>query len=161
LGCLTEVVECFVNLIQKNACKDKILRECFSGDGEICKEASKCTEIFRESVITNKNILKEALCCWRSKCIHFLRKELCCARTLPKKNILKMCLSGAKVVFSTVSSSGKSCMNLAVPFDCLIIDEAAQLKEAESTIALQIKGVTHAFLIGDPKQLPTVINSKQ
>jgi senataxin len=160
LGCLTEAVECFVNLIQKNACKDKILRECFSGDGEICKEASKCTEIFRESVIINKKHFKEALCCWRSKCIHFLRKELGCARTLPKKNILKMCLSGAKVVFSTVSSSGKNCMNLATPFDCLIIDEAAQLKEAESTIALQIKGVTHAFLIGDPKQLPATVISK-
>ena len=42
-------------------------------------------------------------------------------------------------------------MNLATPFDCLIIDEVAQLKEVESVIALQIKGVTHAFLIGDPK----------
>ena len=51
-------------------------------------------------------------------------------------------------------------MNLAAPFDCLLIDEAAQLKEAESIIALQIIGVTHAFFIGDPKQLPTIVISK-
>ena len=51
-------------------------------------------------------------------------------------------------------------MNLATPFECLIIDEASQLKEAESTITLQIIGVTHAFFIGDPKQLPTTIISK-
>jgi len=49
---------------------------------------------------------------------------------------------------------------LATPFDCLIIDEVAQLKEVESVIALQIKGVTHAFLIGDPKQLPATVISK-
>lgn len=160
LDYLVKAVDYFVNLIQKNAFKDKILRECFSGDGEICKEPSKCTERFRDSVIKNKKLLKEALCCWRSECIHFLRKELCCEGKLPKQNILKMCLSGAKVVFSTVSSSGRNCMSLAAPFDCLIIDEAAQLKEAESTIALQIKGVTHAFLIGDPKQLPATVISK-
>ena len=44
-------------------------------------------------------------------------------------------------------------MNLAALFDYLIIDEAAQLKEVESTIALQITGVMHAFFIGDPKQI--------
>ena len=44
-------------------------------------------------------------------------------------------------------------MKLATPSDCLIIDDAAQLKEDESTIALQIAGVTHAFFLGDPKQI--------
>jgi hypothetical protein len=160
LAYLTEVVEHFVNLIQKHAFKDKTLRECFSGHGEICNEASKCTENSRESVINNKKLLKEALFSRRSECIHFLKKELYCERTRPYQDILEICLSRAKVVFSTVSSSGKSCMDLAAPFDCLIIDESAQLKEAESTIALQITGVTHAFLIGDPKQLPATVISK-
>jgi len=73
---------------------------------------------------------------------------------------LDMCLSNASVVFSTVSSSGKRCMKLAEPFNCMIIDEAAQVKEAESTIALQITGVKYAFLIGDPEQLPTTVISK-
>jgi hypothetical protein len=160
LGCLTQAIENFVNLIQKNAFRDKILRECFSGHGEICKEALKCTENSRESVINNKKLLIEALCSGRSKCKHFLKEELRCERTRPNQNILEICLSRAKVVFSTVSSSGRSCIKMATPFDCLIIDEAAQLKEAESTIALQIIGVKHAFLIGDPKQLPATVISK-
>eukprot|EP00253_Pinus_taeda_P033221 PITA_33221 len=160
LGFLIEVVEHFVNLIQKNAFKDKTLRECFSGHGEINNEASKCTENSRESAINNKRLLIEALCSRRSECIHFLKEELRCERTRLNQNILEICLSRAKVVFSTVTSSGKSCMNLAAPFDCLIIDEAAQLKEAESTIALQIMGVKDAFLIGDPKQLPATVISK-
>ena len=36
-------------------------------------------------------------------------------------------------------------MNLAAPLDYLIIDEESQLKEDESTITLEITGVTHAF----------------
>ena len=36
-------------------------------------------------------------------------------------------------------------MNLAAPFDCLIIDEESQPKEDESTITLEITGATHAF----------------
>jgi senataxin len=111
-------------------------------------------------VINNKKLLIEALCSGRSKCKHFLKEELRCERTRPNQNILEICLSRAKVVFSTVSSSGRSCIKMATPFDCLIIDEAAQLKEAESTIALQIIGVKHAFLIGDPKQLPATVISK-
>ena len=77
--------------------------------------------------------------------MYFLKKELCCERLPPYQDLLEICLSCAKVVFSTVTSSGKSSMNLAAPFDCLIIDEAAQLKEVDSTIALKIIGATNAF----------------
>ncbi|BAD87708.1 tRNA-splicing endonuclease positive effector-like [Oryza sativa Japonica Group] len=37
----------------------------------------------------------------------------------------------------------------ASPFDLLVVDEAAQLKECESLIPLQLPGVRHAVLIGD------------
>ena len=50
-------------------------------------------------------------------------------------------------------------MNLASQFDCFIIDEAGQLKEDESTITLQITGVTHAFFIGDPKKIIVICGS--
>ena len=105
---LNEVVESFVSLIQKNAFKDKTLRECFSGHGETSKEASKCMENFRESVINNKKLLNEALCSRRSECMYFLKKELCCERLPPYQDLLEICLSRAKALFSTVSSSGKS-----------------------------------------------------
>ncbi|KAL8154187.1 LOW QUALITY PROTEIN: hypothetical protein V2J09_011947 [Rumex salicifolius] len=42
----------------------------------------------------------------------------------------------------------------------VVIDEAAQLKECESTIPLQLPGLQHAILIGDEKQLPAMVQSK-
>ncbi|KAF2298165.1 hypothetical protein GH714_016701 [Hevea brasiliensis] len=41
----------------------------------------------------------------------------------------------------------------------LVIDEAAQLKECESTIPLQLPGIRHAILIGDECQLPATVES--
>uniref|UniRef100_A0A7N2LJF0 Uncharacterized protein n=1 Tax=Quercus lobata TaxID=97700 RepID=A0A7N2LJF0_QUELO len=40
------------------------------------------------------------------------------------------------------------------------LDEAAQLKECESTIPLQLPGLHHAILIGDEQQLPAMVKSK-
>ncbi|KAK3222794.1 hypothetical protein Dsin_009819 [Dipteronia sinensis] len=45
------------------------------------------------------------------------------------------------------------------PFKFLVIDEAAQLKESETTIPLQLPGVQHAVLIGDENQLPAMVKS--
>ncbi|KAF9624453.1 hypothetical protein IFM89_011461 [Coptis chinensis] len=45
-------------------------------------------------------------------------------------------------------------------FDLLIIDEAAQLKECESAIPLQLPSLRHAILIGDERQLPAMVKSK-
>ncbi|KAF3613671.1 hypothetical protein FXO37_36275 [Capsicum annuum] len=46
------------------------------------------------------------------------------------------------------------------PLEMVVIDEAAQLKECESTIPLQLLGLCHAILIGDEKQLPTMFQRK-
>ncbi|KAJ4710305.1 UvrD-like Helicase, ATP-binding domain, P-loop containing nucleoside triphosphate hydrolase [Melia azedarach] len=45
------------------------------------------------------------------------------------------------------------------PLTFLVIDEAAQLKESESTIPLQLRGIKHAILVGDDCQLPAVVES--
>ncbi|KAF7075281.1 hypothetical protein CFC21_080064, partial [Triticum aestivum] len=45
------------------------------------------------------------------------------------------------------------------PFELLVIDEAAQLKECESLIPLQL-GIHRAVLIGDECQLPALVKSK-
>ncbi|KAK3222798.1 hypothetical protein Dsin_009823 [Dipteronia sinensis] len=45
------------------------------------------------------------------------------------------------------------------PLYFLVIDEAAQLKESESTIPLKLKGIKHAILIGDECQLPAMVES--
>lgn len=44
--------------------------------------------------------------------------------------------------------------------EVLVIDEAAQLKECESTIPLQLPGLHRAILIGDERQLPAMVKSK-
>lgn len=77
-----------------------------------------------------------------------------------KNAIEKFCLSNAYLLFCTVSSSARLHGIRMAPLHCLVIDEAAQLKECESTIPLQLSGLHHAILIGDERQLPATVNSK-
>ncbi|VAH34935.1 unnamed protein product [Triticum turgidum subsp. durum] len=44
--------------------------------------------------------------------------------------------------------------------DLLIVDEAAQLKECETLIPLQLPGIRQAVFIGDEYQLPALVKSK-
>ncbi|KAF4404609.1 hypothetical protein G4B88_005995 [Cannabis sativa] len=69
--------------------------------------------------------------------------------------IRKFCLQNACMVFCTVSSSAKLDST-----EMLVIDEAAQLKECESAIPLQLHGLRHAILIGDERQLPAMVRSE-
>ncbi|KAF3457710.1 hypothetical protein FNV43_RR02368 [Rhamnella rubrinervis] len=77
-----------------------------------------------------------------------------------REEIEQFCLKNACLIFCTVSSSAKLYTEGMTPFELLVIDEAAQLKECESTIPLQLPGVQHAILIGDEKQLPAMVKSK-
>ncbi|KAL7143774.1 hypothetical protein ABFS83_08G214600 [Erythranthe nasuta] len=77
------------------------------------------------------------------------------------RGIRNFCLSNACLIFCTASSSGKlHTREMTVPLEMVIIDEAAQLKECESTLPLQIPGLRHAVLVGDEKQLPAMVTSK-
>lgn len=44
--------------------------------------------------------------------------------------------------------------------ELLIVDEAAQLKECESLIPMQLPGLRHVILIGDECQLPAMVVSE-
>ncbi|CAK7338818.1 unnamed protein product [Dovyalis caffra] len=74
--------------------------------------------------------------------------------------IRNFCLKNACLVFCTASSSAKLHTEGMTPIQLLVIDEAAQLKECESTIPLQLSGLRHAVLIGDERQLPAMVQSK-
>lgn len=74
--------------------------------------------------------------------------------------IQKFCLANACLVFCTASSSAKLHTEGMTPLELLVIDEAAQLKECESAIPLQLSGLRHAVLIGDERQLPAMVQSK-
>ncbi|XP_045833411.1 uncharacterized protein LOC123924528 [Trifolium pratense] len=72
----------------------------------------------------------------------------------------KFCLSNACLILCTVSSSIKLYTEGMTQVKFLVIDEAAQLKECESAIPLQLPGLQHCILIGDEKQLPALVKSK-
>lgn len=104
---------------------------------------------------------------WVEKLVQHKEAILGVARTLIRDlklpvtrsvfRIKKFCLTSASLVFCTVSGSAK--MN-GRKMDLLLIDEAAQLKECESLIPLQVSGLKHAVLIGDECQLPATVKSK-
>ncbi|KAK7300605.1 hypothetical protein RJT34_11453 [Clitoria ternatea] len=76
------------------------------------------------------------------------------------RGIEKFCLMNACLVLCTASSSFKMYSEGMKPIRFLVIDEAAQLKECESAIPLQLPGLQHCILIGDERQLPAMVKSK-
>ncbi|XP_066344368.1 helicase sen1-like [Miscanthus floridulus] len=86
-----------------------------------------------------------------------LLRELKLPVTRSDFRIKKFCLGSAPFIFCTVSGSAK--LNNQ-KMDLLLIDEAAQLKECESLIPMQLSGLKHAVLIGDECQLPATVKSK-
>jgi senataxin len=75
-------------------------------------------------------------------------------------NVEIFCLSSACLILCTASSSIKLNKAWMKAIKVLVIDEAAQLKECESTIPLQLYGLCHCILIGDERQLPALVKSK-
>ncbi|KAK1380712.1 UvrD-like helicase ATP-binding domain-containing protein [Heracleum sosnowskyi] len=78
---------------------------------------------------------------------------------LNRPSIMKFCFQRASAIFCTVSTSYKLHLVDMEPLKVLVVDEAAQLKECESVIPLQLKGMQHAILIGDECQLPATVQS--
>ncbi|KAK8935444.1 hypothetical protein KSP39_PZI012936 [Platanthera zijinensis] len=71
------------------------------------------------------------------------------------------CLQHASLIFCTTSSSFKlNMIKMNRELECLVIDEAGQLKECESLIPLQLPGIKHVVLFGDERQLPAMVQSK-
>lgn len=65
-------------------------------------------------------------------------------------------LQNAQLVFCTPF---KSIRLINQRYDILVIDEAAYLKESESMVPLSIDGIKHLVLVGDEKQLESVVMS--
>lgn len=102
----------------------------------------------------------------RSACVSLLRslhsslKGLDLPSFRNEDKIQKFCFQRASLIFCTASSSYKLHGMEIDPLNILVIDEAAQLKECESIIALQLPGIKHAVLVGDECQLPATVTSK-
>ncbi|KAH9698652.1 UvrD-like helicase ATP-binding domain-containing protein [Citrus sinensis] len=123
-------------------------------------------EDLSESIVDIKYLLHKR----RSECHFVLRKLLSSFNELNlpsavEKDLLedllkRFCLKRASLFFSTASSSYMLHSVAMKPLNFLVIDEAAQLKESESTIPLQLSGIKHAVLFGDECQLPAMVESK-
>ncbi|KAK6915968.1 DNA2/NAM7 helicase-like, C-terminal [Dillenia turbinata] len=102
--------------------------------------------------------------CIRTQCLSVLRNLQCSLAKLKfpcgLAMIEKFCFEQASLIFCTSSSSFKLHRMKMEPLNLLVIDEAAQMKECESIIPLQLPGIRHAILIGDEHQLPATVHSK-
>ncbi|PSS00256.1 P-loop containing nucleoside triphosphate hydrolase protein [Actinidia chinensis var. chinensis] len=99
----------------------------------------------------------------KEECLHLLkslRDTLSVPNTTEYFQIQNFCLQNACLIFCTVSSSAKLHAEGMTPVELLVVDEAAMLKECESTIPLQLSGLRHAILIGDDRQLPAMVQSE-
>ncbi|TVU16036.1 hypothetical protein EJB05_39583, partial [Eragrostis curvula] len=93
-----------------------------------------------------------------------------------KQDVQVYLLQKTKCILCTVSSSfcfynvpmkensllgGKSKNQVTLsPLEVLVVDEAAQLKECEALIPMQLPGIRQAVFIGDECQLPALVKSK-
>lgn len=72
-------------------------------------------------------------------------------------------LNNAQMVFTTLSSSGRSIFSSSqtkASFNLVLIDEAAQASEVQALQPL-VYGAKAVVLVGDPQQLPATILSSQ
>ncbi|KAJ0968900.1 hypothetical protein J5N97_021777 [Dioscorea zingiberensis] len=155
---LLDLLQEFDKLLRKDVtCKDleEVFKSAYKDEDE---------NIGKSSYGVNNNSKTSRLRKCRARCSQVLRRleaGLEIPSTCSRKGIEEFCLRSALLVFCTASSSSKlySVENMR-PLDALVIDEAAQLKECESLIPLQLFSVRHAILIGDECQLPALVKSK-
>lgn len=80
---------------------------------------------------------------------------------LTRRKVQQEILDGAHVICSTLSGSGHDMFqNLNIEFETVVIDEAAQSIELSALIPLKY-GCSKCILVGDPKQLPPTVLSKE
>lgn len=80
---------------------------------------------------------------------------------LSKKRAQQAVLDNAHVICATLSGSGHDMFqNVNIEFETVVIDEAAQCVEMSSLIPLKY-GCIKCIMVGDPKQLPPTVFSKE
>ncbi|GAM89667.1 hypothetical protein ANO11243_077060 [Dothideomycetidae sp. 11243] len=80
---------------------------------------------------------------------------------LHKKKVQQSIIEDSHVICATLSGSGHQLFqDLSVEFETVIVDEAAQCVEMSALIPLKY-GCAKCILVGDPKQLPPTVFSKE
>ncbi|KAI3941858.1 hypothetical protein MKW92_001566 [Papaver armeniacum] len=162
---LLVVLESFEKLLLESDITDKELEEMFAEQDLIRNDAymdepyhcattatlskMRCECLQHLTSLYNSLDLDACLPKFENKCMESL-----------KWKVREFCFQNASLFFCTASSSYNLLKLEIDPLSLLVIDEAAQLKECESLIPLQLEGIRHAILIGDECQLPAMVNSK-
>lgn len=150
---LISLLDCLEGMLFKENVGSKELEELFSSQQTI--------EVSSEAVLD-----EFSLRCLRSQCLGLLKDvrqslgKLSLPSAMSKESIKEFCFQVAYLVLCTASSSYKLHSLDIKPFDLLVVDEAAQLKECESVIPFQLQGLTHTVLVGDECQLPATVKSR-
>uniref|UniRef100_A0A803Q387 UvrD-like helicase ATP-binding domain-containing protein n=1 Tax=Cannabis sativa TaxID=3483 RepID=A0A803Q387_CANSA len=156
----------FLNMVTLTELLDRFETLLF-GDTVISEEIRQmlsCPEVIADSAdsfVNNCSLLSVG-----RQCLSILRTLLGSLEKLTfpnfrsKEEITEFCFQRASLIFSTASGSFQLHLMKIDPLAVLVIDEAAQLKECESTIPLQLPGIRHAVLFGDECQLPATVTSK-
>jgi len=80
---------------------------------------------------------------------------------LNRRRAQEAVLNEAHIICGTLSGSGHDMFqNLSIEFETVIVDEAAQCVEMSALIPLKY-GCAKCILVGDPKQLPPTVFSKE
>ncbi|KAI3867923.1 hypothetical protein MKW92_035569 [Papaver armeniacum] len=156
--CLLNLLDSFGSLLSQIDANDKEIETLFT-HGEVVDSYHK-HESKAYMSCTSAQLYKI-----RNECIDAL-KSLChsLSHVLPdsmdRSLVWQFCFQSASLIFCTASSSYTLHRVEMHPLNLLVIDEAAQLRECESAIPMQLKGIQHAILIGDECQLPAMVASK-
>ena len=156
---LLNLVQSFRKLIHMSV-PERVLKEVFTNTTGCGNLTLQCVNSHASNVSSTAIQLQQT----RSQCLKImmtLQETLELTLTTAKPLIQDFCLRNASLIFCTASSSSKlHLVPMMEPFEFLVIDEAAQLKECESLIPLLLTGLRHAVLIGDECQLPAMVQSK-
>ncbi|KAL1535322.1 hypothetical protein AAHA92_28117 [Salvia divinorum] len=155
----------YQNIMQLFSLLDSLEKLLFENNDITSKDLET---MFTQQIMTGSESFLDAtsLQCVRSQCLFTIKSlqtslsNLGFPKVFGKNSIEEFCFQKASLVFCTISSAFKLHSVDMEPFQLLVIDEAAQVKECETTIAFQIKDVRHAILVGDEIQLPATVSSK-
>ena len=149
---LTQLLNSLEKLLFHDNMVSELLERVFL-DQKLVKDSPKSCEDMSLLLRLRNKVLSIA------KSIRHSLDKLKLPSAMNRASIMEFCFQRASVIFCTVSSSFKLHSVDMEPPKVLVIDEAAQLKECESVIPLQLKGLQHAILIGDECQLPATVRS--
>ncbi|XP_045797847.1 uncharacterized protein LOC123892041 [Trifolium pratense] len=149
LVCLIDTLEWFREML----CQDNLSSE------ELMTLFSNLKMPADSSWYSQKIFKKRIQCLTALETAKYSLDRLKLKRFADYKSVKEFCYENASIIFCTTSTSFKLHKVSMKPVNILVIDEAAQLKECESIIPLQLPGIRHAILVGDECQLPAMVRS--